>query len=96
MDVSQVLNALSSPKRLRLVQFLGNGDFSAMDIYKQFSMVDANVHRETIYRDLERLVAADLISKYYDITTKKILYRLSAKKLAIDLVNLKVTYDHDR
>jgi Fe2+ or Zn2+ uptake regulation protein len=96
VDVSRVLNALGSQKRLKLIELLGNGDLSAMDIYKHFRAIDANVHRETIYRDLERLVAADLISKYYEITNKKILYKLSTKKLVIDLVDLKVTYDRDR
>lgn len=93
VDTLQVMGALGSLKRLKILQLLCNDDLSSMEVYKRFSINDKDIHRETVYRDLERLVSVDLVSKYYDIKNKKILYKSNARKLTINLCDLNILSD---
>jgi hypothetical protein len=41
-----------------------------------------------VYKELQTLVQADLVDKYYDVQTKKILYRLKAGKVVVDIKSM--------
>jgi Fe2+ or Zn2+ uptake regulation protein len=42
-------------------------------------------YKESVYKELQTLVQADLIDKYYDVQSKKILYRLKTNKVVVDI-----------
>jgi hypothetical protein len=45
-------------------------------------------YKESVYKELQTLVQADLIDKYYDVQSKKILYRLKAGKVIVDIKSM--------
>ena len=92
MDIIKVCGALSSDKRLKILNILSESDHTAVELYKKFtSKFDSRAHRETIYRDLEQLHQSGLITKSYDNIKKRLYYHLQTDEISINLVTRKVT-----
>ena len=87
MDILPIAKAISSERRLKVLTSIRDRKYSAVEIYKKLNSESENrVHRETVYRDLEALVAAVILIKNYDTSEKKIYYSISEKKLFLNLV----------
>ncbi|HEC76541.1 MAG TPA: hypothetical protein ENI33_04705 [Thermoplasmatales archaeon] len=92
MNFKKVIFALNSDTRLRIIQILDNcKNCGVMEILKNYTQLyNPQIHRETIYRELEKLVDAGIVEKKYDTKNKKIYYELKIKKLKIDILKRKI------
>jgi len=91
----ETLKALGSETRLRILRLLANKKLSAANVYREYVRnFHDRMHRESIYRALEKLVNAEILNKEYDEKEKEIVYGLRYKKLTIDLVNQRI-YEED-
>lgn len=88
MNISKIIAALDSETRLEIIKILGKEPSTVAEIFQEIKKnPKVNVkYRESIYRALEKLVYANLVEKYYD-KEKGICYKLSMRKIVIDLVN---------
>lgn len=65
---------------------VAQGERSAIDTYQEYrKKYRDQKHRESIYRELEKLTKSGILRKYYDSEKKELVYRLSSEKLSIDL-----------
>ena len=87
MDLHQVSKALSNPTRLNLLGILREDPRSAADAHRAYIREYEAKQRESIYRELEILVEASLLSKEYNTDEKEIQYRLRHEELVVDLAN---------
>jgi len=86
MDVKKIASALSSETRLKILKILAKKELSSVDVYRGYIRIyNDKKHRESIYRDLEVLVTAELLEKKYDSSSKQIIYHLKVKKITLDL-----------
>lgn len=81
----KVFSALSSKTRLEILRILSAKPYSIGEILSDLQKKGYGIkYRESIYRALEKLVAAGLVEKYYDKEEKGIKYKLIKTKLEID------------
>jgi len=91
MNLAKTLKALGSETRLKILKLLGCRRLSSANIYKEYAKgFRDGMHRESIYRALEKLVDAEILKKEYDETEKEIVYGLRHRRLIIDLINQKI------
>ena len=77
MNPEEVAQALGSRHRLAILRILsGRPRATAAEVHSAFRERFGGRHRESIYRDLERLVAAELVEKRYDAKRKALVYSL--------------------
>jgi len=94
MKIVKIGKALSSKTRLRILNLLDEKELSAIETYRRYKdKFNSNKHRETIYRELEKLVEANLVNKKYEDKNKKIIYSLKARKIEIDVLEKKVNME---
>lgn len=87
MKLSKVCKALSSITRLRILKILVDRRLSAADIHKEYNKYfEDRLHRESIYRALEKMVDAEILTKEYDGKRKQLVYFIRHKNLKIDLI----------
>jgi len=92
-EIKKVCKALSSETRLKIIELISQKKYTAVGLYKEYNNVYSDAkQRETIYRELEKLVEAGILEKDYNKDTKNIEYGLGISKLTIDLIKLKL--DH--
>lgn len=85
MDLLQVAKALSNGMRLRLLQLIAEKPDSASAVHQRYiDRYNDQKHRESIYRALETLVDADLLTKQYE-EESGLIYSLSHEQLVVDL-----------
>jgi Fe2+ or Zn2+ uptake regulation protein len=91
-DICKLAKILSSETRLRLIKILSNEKrLSAVEVYNIYKRLYDDVkHRESIYRELEKLVDVKILTKEYDKRMKKLVYKLHTKEIIIDLLNLQI------
>ncbi|WP_457550061.1 hypothetical protein [Archaeoglobus sp.] len=85
-EISKVAKALSSITRLRLINIVSkfNG-LTAIEIYKIYKDTYNDFkYRESIYRELEKLVDAKILKKEYDKDSKRLIYKLNIKNIMIN------------
>jgi Fe2+ or Zn2+ uptake regulation protein len=81
----RIFSALSSKTRLEILRILSAKPGSVIQILDELKKRDYGIkYRESVYRALEKLVAAGLVEKYYDKEERGIKYRLVKTKLEID------------
>jgi len=86
VNLSLVASALRSKDRMRILQLIGSEQLSSIEVYRRYSnKYSKEKHRESIYRDLEMLVAAGILEKKYSVEKKQITYSLKAKEISIEL-----------
>lgn len=93
MKVTDLGNALRSQTRLNILKILDKKSLRAIDVYNEYKVLfssDAK-HRESIYKELERLVDAGILNKRYDRNKKGIIYALRFQTIHIDLITGEVT-----
>jgi len=88
MNLQEVSKALASTTRLRLLVLIAHGERSAIATYEEYrKKYNDKKHRESIYRELEKLTKAEILRKHYNAEKKELVYRLNADRLNIDLIN---------
>ena len=91
-NFSLVIRALDSPLRVELVKILLERPMSAPDIYQTLIGAGFDIgDRDTVYKALQMLVDAGLLEKYYDMTVKRICYKVTKKQILIDIPTLNLT-----
>jgi len=81
-----ILRALDSDLRRELLKIALEGPLDADGFYNKVIDRGFNIrYKESVYKELQTLVQADLIDKYYDVQSKKILYRLKTGKVVVDI-----------
>lgn len=83
-QVLQVAQALSSETRLNLIKTIGNKSLSLYEIQNQF---DNSIHRESIYRALEKLAEVRILSKAYNKTKKRYEYSVINPQITLNIMN---------
>jgi len=85
MDCSSIIEiaqALSSKTRLDLIKVLGHNSLSLYEIGNRF---ESDIHRESIYRALEMLVKAKILSKKFNEIKKKYEYSVINNQITLDI-----------
>lgn len=71
---------------------IAQAERSAIDAYQEYrKKYRDKKHRESIYRELEKLTKSGILQKYYNSEKKELVYKLSSERLFIDLSNGTVT-----
>lgn len=78
----KVARALASVSRLSILALLVEGPMSLAEVQARLNL---GRYRSTVYRHLETLKAAGLVKKEYDDETKALRYRVSARRIELDL-----------
>lgn len=88
MDITKVCKALGSDTRLKILKILADKKLSAAKVYKEYSKrFHGKIHRESIYRALEKLVDAEILGKEYNKKEKEIVYVLKHRELTINVID---------
>jgi len=91
-----ILRALDSDLRRELMKIALQGPLDADGFYNKVVDSGFNIrYKESVYKELQTLVQAGLIDKYYDVQAKKILYRLKAGRVVVDIKTMETdVLDH--
>lgn len=83
--------ALSNPTRVKLLQLLSDENYGASEAHKMYNQTfNEGKHRESIYRELEKLVDSDLVEKDYNQEEKRLVYSLAYESAKVDFANSEV------
>lgn len=81
-----ILRALDSDLRRELLKIAIEGPLDADGFYNRVIDRGFNIrYKESVYKELQTLVQAELIDKFYDVQTKKILYRLKSERVVVNI-----------
>jgi len=84
-----ILRALDSDLRRELLKIALEGSLDADKFYNEVVNRGFNIrYKESVYKELQTLVQAELVDKYYDVKSKKILYRLKAGRVVVDIKSM--------
>jgi len=85
MELIAVSKALSNETRLRLLKIIATEAGSATGIHQRYvDEYEDQKHRESVYRALENLVDAELLTKEYQ-QDAGLVYQLAHEQVVIDL-----------
>lgn len=88
MKISEIGKALSNPVRVKILHILSENDLTASEVHKKYNnSFNDDKRRESIYRELEKLVDFSIVDKEYYQEDKKILYSLISERININLSN---------
>lgn len=92
-----VFRALDSELRRELLRILAKEPKDSIGCYEELANIGFIArHRETIYKELQILVEANLVEKFYDIKTKKILYKTAFESVSINLNSMKAEFNKSK
>ncbi|WP_144244825.1 transcriptional repressor [Thermococcus eurythermalis] len=84
--IARLLKSLSSETRIELLEIISEkGELSAAEVFREYSQRYKPLRRESIYRELEKMVETGVLSKKYCTRSKKILYYTTINTLVIRL-----------
>jgi len=85
MIAERVFSALSSRTRIEILKILAMKSGGVVEILNELNSRGFTIkYRESVYRALEKLAAADLVEKYYDRREKGIRYRLLRTRIEVN------------
>jgi DNA-binding transcriptional ArsR family regulator len=91
VDITEIGSALSNPTRVRLLQLLSEGDYTASSAHKAYNEnFSDDKHRESIYRELENLVEHGFLDKNYEMNDKELQYSLRLERFEVNLANSEI------
>lgn len=94
MDAVDAGKALSNNTRVRLLQILSDESLSATEAKeKHNTRFDEDTRRESIYRELEKLVELGFLNKDYDSEEKSLVYTLRFDSITVYLDSGEVSED---
>lgn len=86
MDIESLGFALKSETRRLIIIVLSEKPLSSVKVYRKLiGEFQVSLKRETIYKELEKLVDFKIIEKNYNQNMKEIQYELKYRKILIDL-----------
>lgn len=86
MEIYEVASALSDRTRLRLIDIVDEeGPVSSKRAHEEFVSRYDDRRRESIYKALEKLVDAGVLTKTYEREGEGLVYELSYERVVIDL-----------
>ena len=89
--IKKICDVLSSETRLKIIKLFTNKKHSAVEAYRKYNETyPDNKQRETIYRELEKLVEADILKKSYNQNKKSLEYKLNLSAISINMRGLKI------
>lgn len=86
--ISKIIKALSSPVKLRILNFLCKGNESLNEIHNVIHKEFSIKYPQTTYNYLENLVENKFLTKSYDQKEKLIKYSVNGKNFHFDFENL--------
>lgn len=86
-EIIQKAKGLSSETRLNLIELIGVKEHTVSELKEKYDEEYEGKTRETIYRELEKLVDAEILEKQYDKGIKSFLYSITSRKIEIELVS---------
>ena len=87
-----ILRALDSDLRRELLRIAAMSPLDAEGYYKAIAERGFNIrYKESVYKELQFLVEAGMIEKFYDVKSKKILYRIALSRVSIHLPTMEVS-----
>ena len=97
MNIVDIGKALSNRTRTQLLFLLTDGPKSTSSLHEEYlKEFDEERHRESIYRELEKLVDSGIVNKQYDDELKQFLYSLDFDSLIVDFKEESVKPRHDQ
>lgn len=86
MNIEAVGTALSNSTRVRLLRILSDSSHTASSAHREYDRrFSDGKHRESVYRELEKLVERGLVDKHYETESKELRYSLRCRRLELDL-----------
>lgn len=79
--------ALSSETRLNLIELIGRNEYTVSELKGEYDDRFDSKTRETVYRELEKLVDANLLDKNYQKSRKSFLYSVKEFEIRFNLVS---------
>lgn len=96
MDIVELGKALSNQTRVHIILLLAGSPSSTASLHQKYTTkYDESKHRETIYREVEKLVEIGLVDKNYDSNSKTFIYTLNYESIEIDLLEGEVQSTSD-
>lgn len=90
-NFEKVIFALNSDTRLRIIDILNeNESCGVIDILEDYVRLYGQIRRETIYREVEKLVKAGIVDKRYSQKEKRIYYELRFRRFNADIINRRI------
>jgi Fe2+ or Zn2+ uptake regulation protein len=87
MQVEKVLAVLDSHMRREIFKVISRKPSTVLEVFEELKKGGLRIkYRETVYRALEKAVAAGLAEKYYD-KGKGLCYKMTTSRLVIDLTH---------
>lgn len=91
VDISDLGIALSNPTRVNLLQLLSDSNYEASEAHEVYNRTfKQGKHRESIYRELEKLVDIGLAEKDYNQEEKRLVYSLPYEFAKVDFANSEI------
>lgn len=85
-NIVNLLKSLSSETRIELLRIISEkGALSAAEAFREYSTRHKPIRRESIYRELEKMVEAGILDKRYCKNSKRLLYSANISALIIRL-----------
>lgn len=92
MEITDIGQSLSNETRVKLLRLVTDETGSAVKLHERYEAEYAEgKYRETIYRELENLTEAGLLSKEYNEDESQIEYEAKYEYLLVDLANGEVS-----
>jgi len=86
MQQDNLFSVLSSEVRIEILKLLSHSSASVKEVLTKLQTNKIEIkYRESVYRDLEKLVEAGLVKKYYDNKHKGIRYGLLITQIQFNL-----------
>lgn len=93
MELTTVAHTLASETRVRLLRILSENPSTSAEAFNQYAqMYDSPKRRESIYRELENLADAGLVTKQYESEEKKLVYSSGGDVVCLDVIQNSVTF----
>jgi DNA-binding transcriptional ArsR family regulator len=94
MDIVEVGSALSNTTRVRLLSIISeHGPLSSKQAHERYVEKFDSKRRESVYKALEKLVDAGILTKFYDREGEGIVYDIEADKLIINFQEMQIVLE---
>lgn len=90
----QILRALSYDVRIDIMKMLAENPLNMSNIFSATVGLGYDLkYKETLYKEVDMLVKADLVEKYYDNNKKEIIYKSRLSQVLIDVSTMEMRLD---
>ena len=84
--IYQIIRALDNDFRLLILDKLNGTAMTEKELFEKLRVERPDLkYRESLYRQIETLVAVGLVKKFYDVNKRRISYTSDTSKIHIDL-----------